>query len=233
MNFYGLWLDYFQSDLTEINIIHNGSLEFFTSSAKAETITALITSPLEGSINVYTDSQAAIDTFHKSSNLISISPRRFNKINSNILWSTTSIHHIINKLKLKVTLHKVKAHSNNAFNDIADAQAKVGRLHQIPTSIKHQHLLSQTITFIWNDTIPIDKDVRKCIGTITNYKRIEDHFNHLSLFEIKEATANHIINWLCTSKWYNYSHDTATSSKHTKDTAWKTKCSTLSLPTQS
>lgn len=56
--------------------------------------------------------------------------------------------HIIDKLKLNITLHKVKAHSNNTFNDIADAQAKAGRLHQIPTSIKHQHLPSQTVKLI-------------------------------------------------------------------------------------
>ncbi|PKK63668.1 hypothetical protein RhiirC2_788558 [Rhizophagus irregularis] len=211
------------SNLTDVNINHNGSLEFFPSSTKAETmaiLTALIVSPQNSSINIYTDSQAAIDTFHKSSNLISISSRRFNKINNNILWST--VHYIIDKLNLHITLYKVKAHSNNAFNDIADAQAKVGRLHQTLTSINHRHLPSQMITTTWNNEIPIDKDVRKCIGTISNYKRIEDYLNHPSLIDIKEATAQHIINWSCTSKWFNYNgHETATSTQHTKDTAWK------------
>ncbi|PKY29581.1 hypothetical protein RhiirB3_391921 [Rhizophagus irregularis] len=187
------------SNLTDVNITHNGSLEFFPSSTKAETmaiLTALIVSPQNSSINIYTDSQAAIDTFHKSSNLISISLRRFNKINNNILWST--VHYIIDKLNLHITLYKVKAHSNNTFNDIADAQAKVGRLHQTPTSINHRHLPSQMITIMWNNEIPIEKDVRKCIGTISNYKRIEDHLNHPSLLiDIKEATAQHIINWSC------------------------------------
>ncbi|CAB4426581.1 unnamed protein product [Rhizophagus irregularis] len=155
---------------------------------------------------------------------------RFNKINNNILWST--VHHIIDKLNLHITLHKVKAHSNNAFNDIADAQAKVGHFHQTPTSINHRHLPSQMITIEWNNEIPIDKDVRKCIGTISNYKRIEDHLNHPSLIDIKEATAQHIINWSCTSKWFNYNgHETATSTQHIKDTAWKIKRSTLNLPT--
>ncbi|PKY50869.1 hypothetical protein RhiirA4_467560 [Rhizophagus irregularis] len=145
---------------------------------------------------------------------------------------TSNHHNTPHKLNLHITLHKVKAHSNNAFNDIADAQAKVGHFHQTPTSINHRHLPSQMITIEWNNEIPIDKDVRKCIGTISNYKRIEDHLNHPSLIDIKEATAQHIINWSCTSKWFNYNgHETATSTQHIKDTAWKIKRSTLNLPT--
>lgn len=70
------------------NITHNGSLEYFPSSTKAETmaiLTALIVAPERCDVNIYTDSQGAIDTFYKSSNLSAISPRRYNKINNNIL----------------------------------------------------------------------------------------------------------------------------------------------------
>ncbi|CAB5216230.1 hypothetical protein RhiirA5_422606 [Rhizophagus irregularis] len=114
-------------------------------------LTALLTRPYNGNINIFTDSQAAIDTFYKSKNLHSISPRKFNKINNNILWST--IHYIIKILSLKVNLHKAKAHSNDTFNDLAGAQAKIGRLHTIPTRIKHGHLPTPTFTLLWNDTI--------------------------------------------------------------------------------
>jgi ribonuclease HI len=57
------------SNLTNTNITHNGSLEYFPSSTKAETmaiLTALLTRPYNGNINIFTDSQAAIDTFYKS-----------------------------------------------------------------------------------------------------------------------------------------------------------------------
>uniref|UniRef100_U9UUL7 Uncharacterized protein n=1 Tax=Rhizophagus irregularis (strain DAOM 181602 / DAOM 197198 / MUCL 43194) TaxID=747089 RepID=U9UUL7_RHIID len=66
--------------------------------------------------------------------------------------------------------------------------------------------------------ICIDRDVRKCIGIISNYKRLEDHLNHSSLKDIKEATASHIINWSLTSKWFNFNnHEAATK---TNDHIW-------------
>lgn len=90
-----------------------------------------------------------------------ISPKTFTPSHqedlNNILWST--IHYIIKILSLKVNLHKAKAHSNDTFNDLAGAQAKIGRLHTIPTRIKHEHLPTPTFTLLWNDTILLDKDV--------------------------------------------------------------------------
>ncbi|CAB4414594.1 unnamed protein product [Rhizophagus irregularis] len=166
-------------------------------------LTALLVSPVNGQITIHTDSQAAIDSFHKSINLSSISPRRYNKIDNNILC--TSIHYIIRELKLKISFKKVKAHSGDAFNDIADQQAKIGHLHAIPTKILHNHLSNQVATLMWNNQIPIDRDVRKCIGTIVNYKRlIGEHLNHSNPKDIKEFTANSVINWSVTSKWFNY-----------------------------
>ncbi|CAB5181195.1 unnamed protein product [Rhizophagus irregularis] len=221
------------SNLFNSNITYNGSLQFFPSSTKAETmaiLTVLVVCPEFGKIIIHTDSQAAIDSFHKSKNLHTISPRRFNKINNNILWS--SIHFIIKSLSLKVKLLKVKAHSGNQFNDIADIQAKLGRTQPIPTTIIHDHLPNQTITLNWNDEIPLDKDVRKCVGTILNYRRLDNHLNHASLESIKNNTKNLLINWALSSKWFNYNgRNDSTSPLHTKDLKWKIRCSTLTLPT--
>jgi ribonuclease HI len=98
------------SNLTGINVTYNGPLKYFPSSTKAETmaiLTALLVCPPSNcSVNIYTDSQAGIDSFYKSKNLHSISPRRFNKINNNILWS--SIHYIIKHLRLSVHFIKSK-----------------------------------------------------------------------------------------------------------------------------
>ncbi|PKY59604.1 hypothetical protein RhiirA4_482478 [Rhizophagus irregularis] len=221
------------SNLTNVNITYNGSLKFFPSSTKAETmaiLTALIVCPSFGKITINTDSQAAIDSFHKSKNLHSTSPRRYNKINNNILWS--SIHYIIKELSLQVRFIKVKAHSGNAFNDIADIQAKLGRTQPIPTTILHDHLPHQNITLNWNEEIPLDKDVRKCIGTILNYRRLDNHLNHPSLNSIKEATKTHLIDWALSSKWFHYNgRNDTTSPLHSKDIKWKIRCSTLTLPT--
>ncbi|PKK55821.1 hypothetical protein RhiirC2_801433, partial [Rhizophagus irregularis] len=116
----------------------------------------------------------------------------------------SAIHHIINKLSLKVTLFKVKAHSGDHYNDSADALAKAGRLILTPTTINHDHLPSQTLTLEWNEEIPLDKDVRKCVGTILNYKRIENHIQHPSLAFIKNATRNNLIDWSLLSKWFDF-----------------------------
>ncbi|CAB4409384.1 unnamed protein product [Rhizophagus irregularis] len=195
------------SNLANVNITYNGSLKFFPSSTKAETmalLTALSTCPNLGRITIYTDSQATIDSFHKTKNLHCTSPRRYNKVNNNILWS--SIHYIIKELSLRVHLIKVKAHSGNAFNDIADVQAKLGRTQAIPTVILHDHLSHQNITLNWNEEIPLDKDV--------------------------QSTKDHLIDWALSSKWFGYNgRNDMTSSLHSKDIKWRIRCSTLTLPT--
>ncbi|RGB25208.1 hypothetical protein C1646_772049 [Rhizophagus diaphanus] len=221
------------SNLDQINISYNSSLKFFPLSTKAEVmaiLTALISCSPKAFISIHTNFQCAINTFHKLKNLYLISPRRFNKINNNILWS--AIYHIIKFLGLRVKFIKVKAHSSNLYNDKADSLVKTGRLENPNTSILHDHLPNQALTIMWNNEISLDKDVRKCFGTILNYRRIENHFNHPSLSFIKEATKNNLIEWLFTSKWFNYNeYNNSTHVKHTKNTKWKIRCSTLLLPT--
>ena len=212
---------------------HNGALEYFPSSTKAETmaiLTALITSGFNSNVTVYTDSQAAIDAFHKSANLTSISPRRYNKIQNNILWSL--IHHVKKELHLSLHFVKVKAHSDDPYNDIADALAKTGRNNNYVTKVNHNLLPQQTVTLLWNNQIPLDRDVRRTIGTITNYKRIENHFHHTKMKSIEQATRQRLIHWESTSNWFNYnSYDSPTSEQHTKEVTWRIKLSTFSLPT--
>ncbi|PKY31494.1 hypothetical protein RhiirB3_449119 [Rhizophagus irregularis] len=204
-NEYPMGYGWTTSNIENANITYSGSVKYFPSSTKAEIMaihTALITCPPKCNVTIHTDSQAAIDAFHKSKNLHSISPRRFNKINNNILWST--IHQIINTLSLNVKFIKVKVHSGDLFNDIADALAKVGRVVVSPTIIKHNNLPNQSLTIEWNEEIPLDKDVHKCIGTILNYRRIENHFNRPSLNSVKESTKDNLIDWSLSSKWFNF-----------------------------
>uniref|UniRef100_U9UF10 Uncharacterized protein n=1 Tax=Rhizophagus irregularis (strain DAOM 181602 / DAOM 197198 / MUCL 43194) TaxID=747089 RepID=U9UF10_RHIID len=149
-------------------------------------------------------------------------------------WVTSWIPHLSDIVygKLLMKLLKVKAHSGHQFNDIADIQAKLGRTQPIPTTIIHDHLPNQTITLNWNNKIPLDKDVRKCVGTILNYRRLDNHLNHASLESIKNDTKNLLINWALSSKWFNYNgRNDTTSPLHTKDLKWKIRCSTLTLPT--
>jgi hypothetical protein len=70
------------------------------------------------------------------------------------------------------------------------------------------------------------------VGTILHYRRVEDHINHPTLKDIKQATKDNLIDWSLTTKWFNFNaHNDTTNLEHSKDTKWKIRCSTLSLPT--
>jgi hypothetical protein len=98
------------------------------------------------------------------------------------------------KTKILVSFNKIKAHSGDTYNDIADAQAKAGRFISPLTMIKHAHHLP-------NQT---DKDIRKCISAIISNKRLENHLNHNSLSDIKQYTTDKLIDWSLSSKSFNH-----------------------------
>ncbi|CAG8727300.1 ribonuclease H-like domain-containing protein [Rhizophagus irregularis DAOM 181602=DAOM 197198] len=118
------------SSPTVINLSHNGSLEHCVSSTRAESFTIifsiLLICPRNSTVYyIHTDSQATIHTFnslysHKTT------PRRFQKINNCLTWQ--AIKHIIEQLRLKVSLVKVQAHSGIEHNKVADLLAKEGCL---------------------------------------------------------------------------------------------------------
>ncbi|PKY59552.1 hypothetical protein RhiirA4_482374 [Rhizophagus irregularis] len=221
------------SNITDPMFYHCGSLEHFPSSTKAEImaiLTALLVAPHKSEVIIYTDSQAAISGFHKSANLQFISSRRFNKINYTSLWST--IHHIINKLDIRLQLIKVKAHSSCAYNDRADELAKLGRVKSTPTSLKFNSILNFNISLKWNDEIIIDKDIRKTMGQIIDYRWLDNHMNHQNLSDIYVFTQKHMINWVATTKFFHHnSRGPHTNASHSKDIGWIIKSSTNTLAT--
>lgn len=117
-------------------------------------------------------------------------------------------------------------YSNDTNNDDkADQLAKDGRY--IDT-----HVPSQTVTLLWDQNLPLDKDIRKCIGKIIDYKRLDNHLNHQDLSDIRNFTKNHLFNWVVSSKFFHHnSRNNTTCDTHSKDTSWKIKVSTNTLPT--
>lgn len=97
----------------------------------------LLICPLRSNI----DSQATIQTFNA---LYLYTPRltdrRLQKLNNCHLCQ--SIKQIIDTLQLQVTLSKVKAHSNNFYNDQADALTKQGSRNLI-SDVNHKDLKRQ------------------------------------------------------------------------------------------
>ncbi|CAB5212412.1 unnamed protein product [Rhizophagus irregularis] len=221
------------SNIMDFDLFYHGAIEHFPSSTKAEIIailTALIILPPHSSVNIFTDFQAAIEGYKKSSQLHFISPRRYNKINYISLWSV--IHDIIKKLSLKLTLIKVKAHSHSAYHDKADELAKVGRLKPIPTAINSNASSTQSVSLVWNDEVVLDKDIRKNMGKIIDYRWIDNHLTHNNLTDIYTFTQRNMINWDATSRFFHLnSRNDSTCSLHSKDLSWKVKSSTNMLPT--
>ena len=93
------------------------TLERFPSLTKAETaavLAALLTTPENCKVNIFTDSKVTMDHYaHNYS-----STRLFFKEENNIIWAM--IREIIKENNLTVNFHKVKAHSGNYANDEAD-----------------------------------------------------------------------------------------------------------------
>ncbi|RHZ84124.1 hypothetical protein Glove_85g130 [Diversispora epigaea] len=74
-----------------------------------------------------------------------------------ILTTLLIIDEIISELKLKIHLHKVKAHTGNFFNEMADSLAKIPftQTDQEITKIKYRNKKNRSYIPIWNN-IPME-----------------------------------------------------------------------------
>lgn len=94
-----------------------------------------------------------INTFrHVNDCLTSI--RQALKIPNHQIWRV--IKHLVNKKSINLSLHKVKAHSGDTYNDLADAEATKG-LDASPIIINSK----STMIPLWDSIGPIDRDLRK------------------------------------------------------------------------
>ncbi|PKC61825.1 hypothetical protein RhiirA1_465969 [Rhizophagus irregularis] len=185
------------------DIKYLGSCKEWPSSSKAELVailTALITYPPESNVQIHTDSASCINTFN-SLYSPKLTARRFQKLNNCGLWNT--IKHIINTLKLKVSLHKVKVHSGHPLNDTADSLAKEGLSSKEFLQINIQHIKTQACYLRFNNEINIDRNIHKTIK-----------------------------HWEYSQLWFKYnSFIKPTSDQYTKHISWRIKCSSNQLPT--
>jgi ribonuclease HI len=104
-----------------------GSTVFFPSSTKSEAmgiLSAIIVSPHNCNLNIYTDSASCITTFNTLLHSPIISPRRKLKQNNFLIWDL--IFYLIHHKHLLIPLHKVKGHSDNEWNKKADELANAG-----------------------------------------------------------------------------------------------------------
>src|SRR6266513_3103346 len=97
----------------------NAKTKGWPSSTRAEIIailTTLLVVKKHSVVNIYTDSKNTISIFNSYKAKFS-NYKSYVKLDNQIVW----------ELILKVIMHKVKAHSNNKWNDRADEEANEGR----------------------------------------------------------------------------------------------------------
>lgn len=164
-----------------------GSTTFLPSSTKAEAMAilcAINTLPRNSITKFYTDSANCIDTFNKYLHSSNISSRRKLKINNFLIWKL--IFELIDKFHLIVSLHKVNAHSNDEYNDQADALAKSGAHIPYPLIVNSKIFKDSSLGFIqWNDIYIIDRNIRKWSTSTLQARLFNSLLNNISLKTFK------------------------------------------------
>ncbi|GBC37436.2 ribonuclease H-like domain-containing protein [Rhizophagus irregularis DAOM 181602=DAOM 197198] len=209
---------------------YKGALSFNPSSTKAEVyalLTAIIAVPDESELDIFTDSLNVIHTFHAVTNKLT-SIRRKLKCNNHLAWRL--IDTLIMKKSLIVHLHKVKAHSNDFWNDMADSLANCAR-QLAPYEINPATLPGSLMTPIWASIAPIDRDIRKFCHNLTDTYTFSQFLGNSSLSPIFDRFPLSSIHWPLTRAWlqFNPTSDVCSSTKSSHN-AFKIKALNHILP---
>ena len=142
------------------------------SSYKAELIavlSAISTLPHNSKVDIFTDSQSIITKYKKLLHTPTESTKYF-KLNYWPIW-----HSILNATKafnIQLTFHKVPAHADNQFNNMADLLAKK---HQQPDThtlqFSHTNIYNPNFVIQWHKHY-VEKPTRQFIKTIGRAKTI-------------------------------------------------------------
>ncbi|PKC57933.1 hypothetical protein RhiirA1_471729 [Rhizophagus irregularis] len=171
-------------------------------------LTALLVSPFNCRVNIYTDSANCITTFNTRMHLGIVSPRQKLKQSNFLLWDL--IFFLINQKNLLVTLFKVPGHSNNLYNDEADTLAKAGAHIREPIIINHKFFAHQSLGFAsWNRLHVIDRNVRKWADNVIQPLIFNSMINNKALIPIKKQILDGEIDWTFTREWLNYNNSDA------------------------
>ncbi|GBC40684.2 ribonuclease H-like domain-containing protein [Rhizophagus irregularis DAOM 181602=DAOM 197198] len=209
---------------------YKGALSFNPSSTKAEVyalLTAIIAVPDYSELDVFTDSLNVIHTFHVVTKKLT-SIRRILKCNNHLAWRLIDI--LITKKSLIVRLHKVKAHSNDHWNDMADGLANAAR-QLAPYEINPTNLPDSLMTPIWASIAPIDRDIRKFCHNLTDVYTFDRFLGNPSLSPIFDRFPLPSIHWPLTRAWlqFNSTPDVCSSTKSSHN-AFKIKALNHILP---
>ena len=141
-----------------------GRIQGWFSSTRSELIAilvAMLISPNNSKVDIFTDSQAAIQAIKKSQKTESI--RSWCKAKNPSILGT--IVKILKTKNIILQLHKVKAHTGNILNDLADKAAKKGSQEEEITLLAANEIQKIIFKPTWNMQI-IDTPIRSFVKTI-------------------------------------------------------------------
>jgi hypothetical protein len=131
-----------------------------------------------------------------------LSTRRFEKIPNYSVWNL--VKHIQTSLNLSVTFTKVKSHTGDVLNDIADSLAKQGcRSPSLTPSLVN--CKSRALFFKYFD-IPIEGSVRNFYKEFFSAQTFDRFLNLNRNSDLKDMTRNSSIDWI--TIWSLFSLDT-------------------------
>jgi hypothetical protein len=108
---------------------------------------------------------------------------------------------------------------------------KKGAKSDIEFIINHRSINLLKCNIIWNNELPIDRNIRKSMNKIEQFQHFEHHLSHKQLNSIRKAHCKKAIDWLWTNIWMKYNpYNRPTSLKLQHYYSWNIKNSTFNLP---
>ncbi|PKB99565.1 hypothetical protein RhiirA5_429502 [Rhizophagus irregularis] len=162
-------------------VLFTSTCQHWPSSYRPESLailTAIIVSPINADVMIYTDSQSAIDTWlqFRSTNFDPHLRSIFKLRSNHIVWN--QINEIVTSLNLKLQLIYVKAHSGDPWNEFIDS--KCSEVHNnnnssiitlLTDNMKNIHYILN-----WNN-IEVEQSPRKFISQTSKVRGFEEFFN--------------------------------------------------------
>jgi hypothetical protein len=135
----------------------------------------ILTVKEKSSVSIYTDSKNLIHNYNLFRN--NEKNYRVQVKNKNHLISWSTILYIIKILELSIEIHKVKAHTGNKWNDLADVEANKGRMSEFSFSKKQSCTASERKYKLQFFNIEIDDNHRNFIKNIHRIKNEEELYS--------------------------------------------------------
>ena len=150
--------------------------------------------PNGAKVTISLDSQLVIDNIRSIIHTVDHFDKYLLKQTNQHLWA--HLRCLIRNNNIILTLIKVKAHSDDSFNNRADTLAKRGALLPLPLVL--QNTYSSLIPFkaTWNSTLPIDTNLRHFIKEV-QHARLHQNFISMNRFMIHSSYSDPI-DWVFT-----------------------------------